>query len=446
MLTRTKSSRAGASSDEPTYTWNVTAESLQEYWKEVSSDDDDPDSIKDSLIGQSPCFYVSGHKWSMRVDQVTLMGKNYQQLQVSLEIRDPPAKSDLRLLVQYSFIENSPTHNAAPKLIKSPLLKLHFRKGNHQSEDEYCAVWPLSLNAEFDQIYCCMQRIDTSNVELDHRVSPVMRSSTPKNLKRTPVSTPTRKRRSIRSKSRSKRPRKVKSFQRSNSFPNLLASDCVDSRRRSTKSSLFESQDSAIESSRASSSTSFIMEQSPLQHQIQLNMIKDFGSSLEDKDYSDVTFISSTECKFNAHKIIIKVRAPALHDWYKLQPSVNQTVNFDDVPDSVFEQVLAYIYRGDFKNVDSQTTLELFSAATKFKLSDLAEQCIRAILEGITINNAADILIMASMHAETKLKNHAVNFIKTNIDEFMNTEGFVKLDSHPSLHREIIRCLASKSK
>ncbi|PIO41026.1 hypothetical protein AB205_0193970 [Aquarana catesbeiana] len=86
----------------------------------------------------------------------------------------------------------------------------------------------------------------------------------------------------------------------------------------------------------------------------------------------------------------------------------------------------------------------LKSAAKQYALERLKVMCEEALCSNLSVENAAEILILADLHSADQLKTQAVDFINYHASDVMETSGWKSMVvSHPHLVAEAYRSLAS---
>jgi len=71
--------------------------------------------------------------------------------------------------------------------------------------------------------------------------------------------------------------------------------------------------------------------------------------------------------------------------------------------------------------------------------------CEESLCSGLSVENAADVLILADLHSADQLKAQAIDFINIHATEVMETLGWKSMvHSHPHLIAEAFRALATQ--
>ncbi|GLD49007.1 speckle-type POZ protein-like isoform X2, partial [Lates japonicus] len=118
-------------------------------------------------------------------------------------------------------------------------------------------------------------------------------------------------------------------------------------------------------------------------------------------------------------------------------------VEINDVEPDVFKEMMCFIYTGKAPNLDKMAD-DLLAAADKYALERLKVMCEDALCTSLSVENAAEILILADLHSADQLRTQAVDFINYHAADVMETSGWKSMViSHPHLVAEAYHSLAS---
>ncbi|MBZ3874357.1 ATP-binding cassette sub-family G member 2 [Sciurus carolinensis] len=149
--------------------------------------------------------------------------------------------------------------------------------------------------------------------------------------------------------------------------------------------------------------------------------------------------------EFQAHKAILAARSPVFSAMFEheMEESKKNRVEINDVEPEVFKEMMCFIYTGKAPNLDKMTD-DLLAAADKYALERLKVMCEDALCSNLSVENAAEILILADLHNADQLKTQAVDFINYHASDVLETSGWKSMVvSHPHLVAEAYRSLAS---
>ena len=69
--------------------------------------------------------------------------------------------------------------------------------------------------------------------------------------------------------------------------------------------------------------------------------------------------------------------------------------------------------------------------------------CAERIGSQLTIESVSDVLILADMHSTQELRDNAIEFIRNNVKEVMDTNGWKRVSKNNVLFNECISVLVS---
>ena len=82
---------------------------------------------------------------------------------------------------------------------------------------------------------------------------------------------------------------------------------------------------------------------------------------------------------------------------------------------------------------------------SRYNLPALRASCVEALIGGLTVENALDLLVMADMHHCDGLKVAAKKLIVEKSGEVVEQEGwFEKMKKFEDLHKEVFQAIAKK--
>jgi hypothetical protein len=153
------------------------------------------------------------------------------------------------------------------------------------------------------------------------------------------------------------------------------------------------------------------------------------------KTLSDVTF----KCKNNnikAHTLILASGSPVLAAMFQHNFRENQekVVEIKDINPEVFEELLCYIYTGNFNSGRNVDVAELLVAADKYAVETLKEECALILSRKLTVENAAQYLVLAHLHNSPKLREASLDFISNNAKAICSRKDWMEIiKNYPEL-------------
>jgi len=157
-----------------------------------------------------------------------------------------------------------------------------------------------------------------------------------------------------------------------------------------------------------------------------------------------VTFRVGSET-FKAHKAILAARSPVMSSMFEaggLEATTGE-VTIEDIDPVAFKQVLRFVYTDACEAGAMEAMADhLLPAARKYQLERLQRMSEAYLSAMLTAENAAQRLRLAELHGSDKLKQSAMEYITSNLDDVEKTEAYKELDA--PLLRELISTQSKK--
>ncbi|XP_043910888.1 speckle-type POZ protein-like [Protopterus annectens] len=129
--------------------------------------------------------------------------------------------------------------------------------------------------------------------------------------------------------------------------------------------------------------------------------------------------------EFQAHKAILAARSPVFSAMFehRMEEEIKNQFEITDVKPEIFKEMLHFIYTGMSPNLD-KVAYDLLAAADKYALERLKLMCESALSRSLSVENAAEILILAEHHSTDLLKTKALEFINHHAADVIETTGW----------------------
>lgn len=146
------------------------------------------------------------------------------------------------------------------------------------------------------------------------------------------------------------------------------------------------------------------------------------------KTLSDVTF----KCKnsnIKAHTLILASGSPVLAAMFQhnFKESQEKIVLIKDTNPIVFEELLCYIYTGNFNSGRNVDVSELFVAADKYAVESLKEVCALILSRRLMVANVARYLVLSHLHNSPKLHEASLDFISKNAKAVCSRKDWMEI-------------------
>ncbi|KAJ6225004.1 hypothetical protein RDWZM_003549 [Blomia tropicalis] len=172
---------------------------------------------------------------------------------------------------------------------------------------------------------------------------------------------------------------------------------------------------------------------------------EDLSGLFESQKFSDVILCVGGK-EFYVHKAILGARSPVFAAMFEheMEEKKQNRVEITDMDPEVLREMLRFIYTGKAPYLDKWDA-ELLAAADKYDLERLKVMCEESLCSNLSVESAAEVLILADMHSANQLKAHAIEFINTHATDIMDTTGWkTMINRQPHLIAEAFRALATQ--
>lgn len=156
------------------------------------------------------------------------------------------------------------------------------------------------------------------------------------------------------------------------------------------------------------------------------SLISDLRQCLNEPRFSDITFVVEGKPVY-AHKLLC-MRCSYFRAMFEgqMKESQQKTVTINSISHNVFLALLEYLYTDEIE-MSLELAMDLFVAADLFGVERLKRLCEKKIFGSIGVDSAARILVAASKHHATELRQSCLDFILRNFDAISKTAGFEEM-------------------
>lgn len=170
---------------------------------------------------------------------------------------------------------------------------------------------------------------------------------------------------------------------------------------------------------------------------------QDLGQLLSGGKFSDVVIIVDGR-EIRAHKSILAARSVVFAAMFEhdMEENKRNRVEITDLDYDVVSKMVQFIYSGSVDGIDEMAH-GLLPCADKYALDRLKVMCEESLCSQVTVESAADLLMLAEKHGAYRLKATAIDFISTRAHDVVNTPGWKTLsEQRPQLIVEAFHQLA----
>ena len=155
--------------------------------------------------------------------------------------------------------------------------------------------------------------------------------------------------------------------------------------------------------------------------------------------FTDVTLIADGK-EFKAHKVVLASQSQFFktrfaNRWSSPLAIPRDRVEMTDIPAVIMEAILSYMYTGKVEDIE-KIAYKLLPVAEEYCLIDLRKMCEEVLTRSLTCDTAVSMLMYASAHNASDLKNSCMELIASNIASVKQNEWWGKL-KEKQMYREL---------
>jgi BTB/POZ domain len=175
----------------------------------------------------------------------------------------------------------------------------------------------------------------------------------------------------------------------------------------------------------------------------QSSLADHFAELLRQEKYSDAS-ITVDDKKFNVHRFILSARSPVFSAMFenRMREKAQNQVKIENFSAEVVDDLLMFAYTGRSPNV-KKLARELLEASEQYIMPDLKNLCEVTLASQVTVENAAELLIISDMYNAMQLKKMIVHCIVRQSGQIMQTEGWKQLEENqPKVLADVTRAMS----
>lgn len=157
------------------------------------------------------------------------------------------------------------------------------------------------------------------------------------------------------------------------------------------------------------------LEEQELTRALEPNQLLEREQWLNNKQFSDFSFICNDGVEIHANKSIILSHYPETGAQIstELEQNESQKISVTDISAETMMELLRFVYCGYVNNID-RIALNLLQAAVKYEIEDLTGICLTSLVNNpnLTEGNVMMMLEVANTYNEKHLKDNCIDFIK----------------------------------
>ncbi|GIZ03665.1 speckle-type POZ protein [Caerostris extrusa] len=132
---------------------------------------------------------------------------------------------------------------------------------------------------------------------------------------------------------------------------------------------------------------------------------EDMMSLYNSSELCDMVIKTSTS-SFPAHTLVLSARSPVFRAMFSndMMEKTKRVVEITDLEDEIVRRLLSFMYTDTLDDLCWENASQLFSAADKYQITALRNECSVLLKDKLSHANACQILILADTHQDESLK------------------------------------------
>lgn len=143
---------------------------------------------------------------------------------------------------------------------------------------------------------------------------------------------------------------------------------------------------------------------------------------LKDNQFCDIT-INTYDVKIRAHKVLLAGDSTVWRQLF-LKNETLDVLTIYDLDKITLNAVIEFIYTGSVAQSLELNEEQLLTAADKYGIDGLKERCVTILTRTISMETAANLLILAQQNNALTLLNNVLSFIRNNFEKFKTRKEF----------------------
>ncbi len=163
----------------------------------------------------------------------------------------------------------------------------------------------------------------------------------------------------------------------------------------------------------------------PEQHQLKL---ADYlGQFFDSGKMADITFIIGNR-ELKAHKLVLSARSSVFAEMFESSSSPSR-LKLEDTELNAFQDLLNFVYKDVMPNMEEaeDRTKKMLAIAERYKVPLFKIKCEEILIKYISVNNCAELLLLADAHGASLLRQHALDYFCRHKEEIIKTAGWMNL-------------------
>ncbi|CAL1279666.1 unnamed protein product [Larinioides sclopetarius] len=141
------------------------------------------------------------------------------------------------------------------------------------------------------------------------------------------------------------------------------------------------------------------------------------------------------------HKFVLQSRSHVFRNMFEHNTTENNNsaICIPDIEFQILKALTWYLYTGEVQKLTYEEYCDLYEAADKYQVHTLQRACSELLMLSIRIDTVCRIMVLAYLHNDSILKDHALHYIWRNFTKVKITEEWeMTMQVHQAITSEVL--------
>lgn len=179
-------------------------------------------------------------------------------------------------------------------------------------------------------------------------------------------------------------------------------------------------------------------------------LANDLDAQCLNDEFADMTLVLGTS-RLPVHGSLLAARSSVFRAMLKhpMREQTTREIQLEGFEETTVKLMLRFIYSGKVDPnalIDVQSCLSLLQAANHYDIPSLVKCCAAALIDRLTVDSVADVLLAADDISCQLLKKECLDYIGRHGAEVQETGGFLDVVKRPTLVQEVFAAVCPKKR
>ena len=160
------------------------------------------------------------------------------------------------------------------------------------------------------------------------------------------------------------------------------------------------------------------------------NLLEYANKNRDEGFFSDITIFAGDE-RISANRLVLSCYSTYLEGMFKFQErtfTAGNIIEIETVDGKALKALIDFMYTGSI-TISEHNVKDLLSGAHYLQMNQVQQFCFEFLRYNTTVDNSLDFLITAGHYKNEGLTNEIRQYISSNFDKVVQTDGFKRLSN-----------------